>query len=75
MLFFPIICFSEKLTKWLEEEELESNKTNAVKPLHPHYREVSRIILKNCADTIKDGDQIDQLVQVKLTRNNSLSEA
>ena len=52
----------EKLTEWLEEEE--KNDESASKPIHPHYREVSRIILKNCADSIKDVDQLSQLIEV-----------
>jgi len=51
----------EKLTEWLEEEE--KNDESASKPIHPHYREVSRIILKNCADSIKDVDQLSQLIE------------
>ena len=66
---YAVFCFysdtlkkSEKLTEWLEEEE--KNDDRASKPIHAHYREVSRIILKNCADSIKDVDQLSQLIEV-----------
>ena len=66
---YAVFCFYsdtlkklEKLTEWLEEEE--KNDDRASKPIHAHYREVSRIILKNCADSIKDVDQLSQLIEV-----------
>merc|ERR1712212_545352 len=51
----------EKLQEWLEEEEKDDGIS--IKPLHPHYRELCRIILKNCSDTMKDAVQIGQAVE------------
>ena len=62
ILHTPAWLSVERLTQWLEEEEKNDDK--ASKPVHAHYREVSRIILKNCADSIKDVDQLSQLIEV-----------
>ena len=68
ILHTPAWLSVERLTQWLEEEEKNDDK--ASKPVHAHYREVSRIILKNCADSIKDVDQLSQLIEVlKNSRN------
>ena len=40
------------------------HEQKASKALHPHYRELGRIILKNCSESIKDADQISQFIEV-----------
>lgn len=50
------------MTEW-HETEVEKEKESQ-RPLHPHYREISRLVLKNCSDSIKDVDQIGQLIEV-----------
>merc|ERR1712008_278803 len=61
ILHTPSWLSVERLSTWLEDEEKNDDK--ASKPVHAHYREVSRIILKNCADSIKDVDQLSQLIE------------
>lgn len=53
----------EPLKEWLENEEMDENKNKATKPLHNHYRELTRIILKNCSDNMKDADEISQIIE------------
>ena len=59
----------ESLKEWLEEEEKDENKNKAIAPLNNNYRELARIILKNCAENMKDADQIGQIIEVKYTCN------
>ena len=62
---FVISLHIEKLTEWLELEQLDENKSKATPVLHNHYREVSRILLKQNSDNMKDADQINQLIEVQ----------
>ena len=39
---------------------------NILKSYHSHYRELTRIILKNCSENMKDADEISQLIEVGL---------
>ncbi|CBY13798.1 unnamed protein product [Oikopleura dioica] len=51
----------EKLKEWLESENADN--TNAIAPLHYHYREISRMLLQNCRDNMSDITEIEQLVE------------
>ena len=57
----------EPLKAWLEKEELEENRQTATEPAHAHYRELSRVILKNCSENMKDADEISQLIEVSVS--------
>ena len=56
----------EPLKTWLEKEELDENRQTATEPAHIHYRELSRVILKNCSENMKDADEISQLIEVRV---------
>jgi len=53
----------DPLKEWLQNEEKEEFQKQATKPLHSHYRELTRIILKNCSENMKDADEISQLIE------------
>lgn len=61
ILHVPEWLTIEKLTAWHESENEKEKESQ--KPLHSHYREISRLILKNCSDSIKDVDQIGQFIE------------
>lgn len=67
---------ADKLKEWLESENADN--TNAIAPLHYHYREISRMVfylilvnsdcwnklLQNCRDNMSEITEIEQLIEV-----------